>query len=166
MWRMNTCICCGAAISDDSKVCPLCEDTEAGRAIIAAQAKETIKAVVDIGAHIPDRAHKGDAGLDLRAMRGGWILPLCRRAFDTGVHIAVPDGYVGLLTSKSGLMAQGITSRGTIDYGYTGAIKVVLFNHGFKPVKIATGQKISQLVLLPIITPEVELVDRLEVEHG
>ena len=59
-------------------------------------------------------------------------------------------------------MAKGITSRGTIDSGYTGSIKAVLFNHGPEGYLIKTGDKITQLVLLPIITPELEIVEELE----
>jgi dUTP pyrophosphatase len=95
-------------------------------------------------------------------MESGSIPPCGSATFDTGVHVAIPAGYVGLLTSKSGLMAKGITSRGTIDCGYIGSIKAVLFNHSHNYVIIEKGQKITQLVILPIITPELELVDSLE----
>lgn len=122
-----------------------------------------MKCVVDPGANLPTRAHKKDAGLDLYAAKGGWVLPFSRKTFDTGVHVAIPEGYVGLLTSKSGMMGkQGLTSRGTIDSGYTGRIKVVLFNHSWKVVRIRKYQKISQLVILPIVTPEPEYVVSLE----
>ena len=122
-----------------------------------------IKVVVDNGANLPTRAHEKDAGLDLYSTEAGYIFPFSRKTFDTGVHVNIPEGYVGLLTSKSGMMArQGLTSRGTIDCGYTGSIKAVLFNHSWRFVKIKKDQKISQLVLLPIITPDPELVDSLE----
>lgn len=124
---------------------------------------DKIKVVVDPGANIPERAHKTDAGLDLYATKGGVIFPFSRKVFDTGVHVAIPEGFVGLLTSKSGMMTKlGCTSRGTIDSGYTGSIRAVLFNHSWKPVWIRQNQKITQLVILPIITPEPELVDSLE----
>lgn len=126
-----------------------------------------MKIAVDLGADAPTRAHKTDAGLDLYAKRGGIIFPFCRKTFDTGVHAEIPENFVGMLTSKSGLMARGITSRGTIDSGYTGSIKAVLFNHSFRIVRIKKHQKVTQLVLMPIITPETELVDRLdETERG
>ena len=68
-----------------------------------------------------------------------------------------------MITSKSGLMAnEGITCRGTIDAGYTGSIKAVLFNHSQKDYIVEKGQKITQLVIQPIITPEPELVDSLD----
>lgn len=123
---------------------------------------KVINAVIDLGANIPTRAHKNDAGLDLYATKSGWIFPKCRKAFDTGFHIAIPEGYVGMLTSKSGMMTKGITSRGTIDSGYTGSIKAVLFNHSWRFVHIKRGQKVSQLVLMPIITPDLEYVSNLE----
>lgn len=121
-----------------------------------------LKIAVDPGCDIPVRAHKDDAGLDLYAKKGGVIFPFSRKVFDTGVHVAIPAGFVGLLTSKSGLMGKGVTSRGTIDSGYTGSIRAVLFNHSHRFVRIRRHQKITQLVILPIITPETELVDRLE----
>lgn len=121
-----------------------------------------MKVVLDEGAIMPTRAHETDAGLDLYANHSVTIRPGIWAMFDTGVHVAIPEGYVGMVTSKSGLMRSGITSRGTIDSGYTGSIRVVLFNHGNAPVYIKKGQKISQLVIMPIITPELELVDSLE----
>lgn len=122
-----------------------------------------VKVVLDEGAKMPTRAHTHDAGLDLFAMHNAVIRPHERATLNTGCHFEIPVGYVGLLTSKSGLMAkQGLTSRGTIDAGYTGAIQVVLFNHSDKAVTIKKGEKISQLVILPIITPELEQVDSLE----
>lgn len=123
----------------------------------------SMKVQLDFDAHMPTRAHETDAGLDLYAIDDGWVMPHSRKTFDTGVHIAIPEGYVGMLTSKSGMMAkQGITSRGTIDCGYTGSIKAVLFNNSWKPVRIKKGQKITQLVLMAISTPELEWVDSLE----
>ena len=121
-----------------------------------------MKVVVEPGANIPTRAHSKDAGLDLYALKGGWIFPKCRRTFSTGFRAAIPAGFVGMLTSKSGLMQGGITNRGTIDSDYTGAIRAVLFNHSWWFKRIKPGQKISQLVILPIITPELDVVDKLE----
>ena len=114
------------------------------------------------GGIMPTRAHTTDAGLDLYAPQRCVIHANSWMAIDTGVHVAVPEGYVGMITSKSGLMSKGITSRGTIDSGYTGSIQAVLYNHSCNRFIIEKGQKITQLVLLPIITPELELVDELE----
>lgn len=120
-----------------------------------------MRIVVDVGANIPTRAHKDDAGLDLYATKGGWIWPKSRKVFGTGLHAEIPTGYVGMLTSKSGLMLKGITSRGTIDCGYTGEIRAVLYNHSWLPVRIKKGQKITQLVLMRIAYPTLEYVDTL-----
>ena len=122
-----------------------------------------IKIVLDEGAFMPHRAHSADAGYDLFSCKDAIIHPNSSGTFDTGVHIAIPEGYVGFLKSKSGLnVKHSIQSEGVIDSGYTGSIVVKLFNHGSKSVEIGRGQKISQLVLLPIITPELELADILE----
>ena len=121
-----------------------------------------LKVLVDDDANLPTRAHKTDAGLDLYATESGWIFPKSRKVFGTGTHTAIPSGFVGMLTSKSGMMLKGITSRGTIDSGYNGEIRAVLFNHSWRFVKIRKGQKITQLVLFPIEIPELEWADSLD----
>lgn len=122
-----------------------------------------MKIKLDAGAYMPVRAHKDDAGLDLLSPIRIVLHPNSWESIDTGVHVEIPKGYVGMITSKSGLMAkEGITSRGTIDSGYTGSIKAVLFNHCQKTYIVEKGQKITQLVIMPIITPELEVVDSLE----
>ena len=122
-----------------------------------------IKVKLDPGAKMPTRAHSTDAGLDLYSRESWRIMPGMSKKFDTGVHVAIPAGYVGMVKSKSGLnVNHGITSEGVIDSGYTGSIMVKLYNHGRNPVYIEEDQKISQLVIMPIITPDLELVDSLE----
>lgn len=122
-----------------------------------------IKVVLDDGAFMPHRAHEADAGYDLFSCEDAIIHPNTGATFNTGVHMAIPEGYVGFIKSKSGLnVKHNIQSEGVIDSGYTGSIRVKLFNHGNKSIEIGRGQKISQLVLLPIITPELKLVDSLE----
>lgn len=121
-----------------------------------------MKIKLDPGAYVPERAHIADAGLDLRSMETRYVSPGEFESFDTGVHVEIPKGYVGLITSKSGLMAKGITSRGTIDSGYTGSIKAILFNHGEEGYLVRKGDKITQLVVLPCIIEDVELVSHLE----
>lgn len=124
---------------------------------------DKIKIMLDDGAIMPTRAHDADAGLDLYATEDAVIFRDGAVTFDTGVHMAIPEGYCGVLKSKSGLnVNNGLQSSGLIDSGYTGSIRVKLYNHGHEMVSIRKGQKISQLVLLPIITPELEVVDNLE----
>lgn len=122
-----------------------------------------LKVVLDPGATLPTRAHELDAGYDLYSREDATVWQNCGGKFDTGVHIQIPAGYVGFVKSKSGLNARnGLQAEGVIDAGYTGSINVLLRNHGPRAVEIKKGQKIAQLVILPIITPELEVVDRLE----
>ena len=122
-----------------------------------------MKIMLDEGAKMPTRAHPWDAGLDLYAMEDDYIPCCCSRIFDTGVHVQIPEGCVGLVKSKSGLMVNyGITTDGTIDSHYTGSIKVCLFNHGSSAYEVNAGDKIAQLVIVPCELPELELVDSLE----
>lgn len=137
-----------------------------------------MKVMLDPGAIMPTRAHSTDAGLDLYSpydfflpqssawndeTLDGFPVKAGFHTVDTGVHVEIPAGYVGMIKSKSGLnVKHGIISEGVIDSGYTGSIRVKLYNLGNEKVLIEKGQKISQLVLLPIITPNLELVDSLE----
>lgn len=121
-----------------------------------------MKIMLDDFALEPVRGHSKDAGLDLRTPKPFWLHPGENKIIDTGVHVEIPDGCVGLITSKSKLMAEGITSRGTIDCGYTGSIKAVLYNSGKEGRKFEVGEKITQLVVLPCIIPELEFVSELE----
>ena len=117
---------------------------------------------------MPTRAHATDAGLDLRcAHRAGVILKPGERALvDTGVKVAIPAGYVGLIHPRSGWAHRyGITvnnSPGTVDAGYTGTIKVNLINHGQDVVSIGYGDRIAQLLVQRVELPELEVVDSLE----
>ncbi len=117
---------------------------------------------LDEGAKMPTRAHETDAGLDLYARETQYVLARESAKFDTGVHIELPPGTVGMLKSKSGLnVKHGITSEGVIDVGYTGSIVVKLYNHSGYDYRVEAGDKISQLVIMPIYTPSLELVDEL-----
>lgn len=122
-----------------------------------------MRVVLDNGAIMPTRAHATDAGYDLYAREQQIIHAQESACFDIGVHIEIPAGYVGFLKSKSGLnVKHGITSEGVIDAGYTGSIVVKLYNNSGFDYTVHKGDKISQIVLLPIFTPELEQVDKLE----
>ena len=128
-----------------------------------------MKIILDEGAKMPTRAHADDAGLDLYSRENRVIFPHSSATFDTGVHIEIPRGYVGMIKSKSGLNVKyGLTSEGVLDCGYTGSIRVKLYNHSYEAYTIAAGDKISQLVIMPIIAPELELVKDFgaETERG
>jgi dUTP pyrophosphatase len=127
-----------------------------------------MKIYLDDGAKMPTRAHPMDAGLDLYAMETVWVLAKESVVLDTGVHVELPHNTVGMVKSKSGLnVKHGIVSEGVIDEGYTGSIHVKLYNHSGYDYKVDKGDKISQLVIMPILKPDLELVDELwEGERG
>ena len=114
----------------------------------------------------PTRAHAGDAGLDLFARHPVTLEPGERLAIDTGVAVAIPDGHAGFLVPRSGLAARhGITvvnAPGLIDSGYRGELKAILLNQGSERVEIRRGDRIVQLVVVPIASPIVEVVATLD----
>ena len=122
-----------------------------------------MKVKLDEGAFTPTRAHETDAGLDLYSPVFMWVKSKGSASIDTGVHIELPMNTVGMLKSKSGLnVKHGITSEGVIDVGYTGSIVVKLYNHSDTDYFVRRGDKISQLVILPIVTPDIEVVEELD----
>lgn len=123
-----------------------------------------MKVKLDAGAKMPTKAHPTDAGFDIYS-REMQIVPAKESAtFDTGVHIELPPNTVGMLKSKSGLnLNHGIVSEGVIDVGYTGSIKVKLYNHNDYNYIVEVGDKISQLVILPLVdVGDLEVVKSLE----
>ena len=128
-----------------------------------------MKILLDKGAKMPTKAHSTDAGFDLYARETQIVGAKESATFDTGVHIELPPNTVGMLKSKSGLNVRyGITSEGVIDVGYTGSIVVKLYNNSGKDYKVEAGDKISQLVILPLVdVGELEIVDSLaDTERG
>ena len=121
---------------------------------------------LDEGATAPTRAHSTDAGLDLYSSRGCPINPGERRLVSTGVHVAIPPGYVGMICPRSGLAHKhGLTvlnAPGIIDAGYTGEIKVNLHNTDSRPQHVDAGDRIAQLVITPIPDAHLVQVDRLD----
>lgn len=121
-----------------------------------------LKIKLDDGAKMPTRAHEYDAGLDIYTPKSLIIYAGDSATIDTGVHIEIPKGYCGLLKSKSGLnINHGIFGEGVIDHGYTGSIRVKLYNSSAneKMHFFEKGDKLIQLLIVPIETPELELVD-------
>ena len=143
-----------------------------------------MKIMLDSGATMPTRAHPTDAGLDLCAAEDviidcpgtkiyyfdgsvGFEAPC--ETIDTGVHIAFDPGTYGKIESRSGLNVKHhvVSCGGVIDEGYTGSIKVKLYNFGTEEYHVRKGDKIAQLVIMPYLTPEIEVVDYLdETERG
>ena len=117
-----------------------------------------IKVTLDENATMPTKAHASDAGYDLyMPNKIGILKAKSDLTIDTGVHMLIPDGYVGMIKSKSGLnVKHGIRGEGVIDAGYTGSIVVKLYNDSNEEHIFESGDKLTQLVIIPI--PETQLV--------
>lgn len=115
---------------------------------------EKINVMLDSGSFMPVREHTDDAGLDIMTPKRIFVPAHGSCSINTGVHVEIPAGYAGELKSKSGLnMKYDIISTGLIDAGYTGSIRVKLYNLGDGDVIFERGDKITQLVIYPIVTP-------------
>lgn len=131
-----------------------------------------IRVFLDDGAYMPTRGYAADAGLDLRCMSDVYIGVEDSEVVDTGVHLVIPDGYAGMLISKSGLNVNHcINTTGLIDANFTDSIKVRVYNHGTEFIHFAPGDKITQIVFVEL--PMVELVmqevlnpDSLRLDNG
>ena len=118
--------------------------------------------VVEEGGFVPIREHSTDAGIDLKTPVDLVIYPHSSAFVDLRVRVEIPNGYVGLMTSKSGLMSRmGIKTTGTIDCGYSGTIGCKIFNHSSEIVKLKAGDKVTQLVVMPCLMDEVKVVDSI-----
>ena len=117
------------------------------------------------GAVLPTRAYPGDAGLDLSAIDAVELAPGERATIGTGLAIALPDGYAGLVLPRSGLASkQGIgvlNAPGLVDSGYRGEVRVILHNHGSEAFRVDPGMRIAQLVLVAVEDVELVEVDEL-----
>ena len=125
---------------------------------------------LDDRALLPTRAYPGDAGLDLYALEQATLAPGERASVGTGIAIEIPDGQAGLVLPRSGLAARHgiaiVNAPGLIDSGYRGEVRVLLLNTDREQTfTIAGGDRIAQLVLVRIETPEVVEVDELAVSE-
>lgn len=117
---------------------------------------------LDKGALMPKYAHKEDAGADIFSPVAVEIPARGSVFIDTGVHIELPKGTTAFLKSKSGLNSKhNIVGEGVIDEGYGGSIGVKLYNLGDKPYQVEVGDKIIQLVVLPVIHVSFERANEL-----
>ena len=104
------------------------------------------------GAFMPEFAHETDAGADLRSPVDAVVPARGNAVIDTGVHVEIPEGYTIFLKSKSGLnVKHNLIGEGVVDSGFTGSIKVKLYNLGDQPYQIRKGDKIIQMVILPCV---------------
>lgn len=116
-------------------------------------------------AKLPTRAHPGDAGLDLYALQDATLHPQEPTRIQTGVAMAIPQGFVGLICDRSSLGAKGIrTLGGVVDAGYRGEVQVILINLRKEPIQLAKGDKIAQMLVLPVSLCAVE--DRASLDEN
>lgn len=118
---------------------------------------------------IPNYAHPGDAGLDIFSNEDCVINPGERHLVSSGWSLALPEGYVAFIKDKSGVAYKKgiIHMAGVIEYTYRGEYKILLFNTTKEPFEIRKGDKIAQLVLLPVATAEIEVAEELsETQRG
>ncbi|MEP6481696.1 MAG: dUTP diphosphatase [Rhodoglobus sp.] len=130
---------------------------------------DNVEVLIASGA-VPEYAHPGDAGADLSASESVVLAPGARATVHTGVSIALPDGYVAFVVPRSGLAAKhGITivnSPGTVDAGYRGEIRVTMLNTDAKDeFRITAGDRIAQLIVMPVTRARFIPVERLPGSH-
>ena len=114
-------------------------------------------------ARIPGYAHEGDAAMDLYSVETTTIQPATVNKIKTGIAVAIPLGYWGLIKDKSGRAASGLHCLGgVIDAGYRGELMVVVTNHHSSPLTIAAGEKVAQLVIQKVEHPEMVEVEELD----
>lgn len=121
---------------------------------------------LDPGMPVPRYAHPGDAGADLAIAEDCELAPGERRLVGTGIAIALPEGWAGFVHPRSGLAARSgltiVNAPGTVDAGYRGEIRVCLLNTDTsRPVRLARGDLIAQLVVQRVAQADFELLDQL-----
>lgn len=120
---------------------------------------------LDDGLPIPVHAHPGDGGVDLYARESVRLEAGQRAVVPTGIAVAIPDGFAGLVTPRSGLAARNgisvVNGPGLVDAGYRGEIKVVLVNLSSEAFEIDRGDRIAQFVVIPVTVQEFVPVEEL-----
>lgn len=121
---------------------------------------------LDPRAVVPQRAHAGDAGLDLSILESVRLEPGARQRVRTGIAVAIPPGHAGFVVPRSGLAARlglsVVNTPGIIDAGYRGELLVLLLNTDREQViELAAGERIAQLLVVPVALPQVVAVDAL-----
>lgn len=121
---------------------------------------------LDPGLPLPAYQREGDAGLDLHAASDVTLGPGDRAVVGTGIAVAVPPGYAGFTTPRSGLAARLglsiVNTPGIVDSGYRGEIKLILVNlDPSAKIELKRGERVAQLLLVPVASAEVTEVDEL-----
>lgn len=111
--------------------------------------------LIDFGGRAPVRAHENDAGADVFSPWNFILQPGQTRKVPLGFGVELPDGMVGYIFPRSSLSAKGVVCElPPIDAGYRGEVHAVMCNVGVEPYSVKTGDRIGQLVILPVVVPE------------
>ncbi len=125
-----------------------------------------VRVVVGEGGALPEYQTEGAAGLDLRLSAPVVLGPLERTLAPTGLRVAIPEGYEGQVRPRSGLALRHglamVNSPGTIDSDYRGEIGLILINLGSEPVTLQAGERVAQLVVVPVARARPIAVEGLE----
>lgn len=121
-----------------------------------------VKTKLDDGAFPLERAHATDAGADIRTPKSFVVEGGGSATVHTGLHVETPAGHVTLIKSKSGINIHGgVVCEGVVDEGYSGEIVVKLYNHSDRPVAFERGDKIAQLLIMPVLYADFEQVEEI-----
>jgi dUTP pyrophosphatase len=116
-------------------------------------------------AKLPVFAFKNDGCADLYSVEDKWVFSKEKGVIDTGLAVEIPDGWEGLIMSRSGLAAKNgvfvLNAPGVIDASYRGNIKIILFNTGNEDFKIASGDRIAQIAVRRVPNITFKFVDKL-----
>ena len=116
-------------------------------------------------ASLPEYMLPTDVGLDLKANEDVILKPMEQKAVKTGIVIKIPDGCVGLIRDRAGIVSEMNvhTSAGTIDPAYRGELSVMLINFNDETIEIEKGMRIAQLVIMPVVKVRVEEAEKLPI---
>ena len=121
---------------------------------------------IDPAAALPEYAHPGDAGMDVRSVEDKTIPQGGRALVRTGLVMMLPPDAEAQVRSRSGLAIKHgvavLNSPGTIDAGYRGEVGVILVNHGEKPFSVERGMKVAQIVVAPVVRAEIAETDETD----
>lgn len=118
-----------------------------------------------LGPPIPTKGHHDDAGWDLYSIEDRWIWPKCAVDLSTGWDVNVPRRTWGLITARSSTFKRRrlVVHAGVIDPGYVGPLTVLVWNPGFFPRRIKAGERLAQLIIIPMIDTCIQITDQMPV---
>ena len=116
-------------------------------------------------ASLPEYMMKSDVGLDLKASESVVLKPLEQKSVRTGIAIKIPEGHVGLIRDRAGMVSKMNvhTAAGTFDPAYRGEVSIVMINFGDEDVEVEKGMRIAQMVIIPVSRVEIKEVEKLDV---